>query len=394
MQIENWGLLWCWVWAAGECGWLDGRMVGLLQGRGVSRGRDVGRARGWVWGVRTGDIFLFSTGGGVARGECGVRIEGAAGAWRVLGAHGGGGGGLDTGHSPIPLRRCRLRPLMLDHPGNPPAPLDYSPILSARRRWLRRIKRWCPAGALLAVAILWIIYGPTAWRSWKLLRLQEDCLKADLPADRPVYIAHPQKAAQLLADRPGEYKAYSSHEAVRVDPRWSELAAALGIRAGGAGGPFATLFLHERTSPSGHRRLVVIESFTFEPVIGWKNRYRAALMATVIEPAGFGRVPKFSSAEPMHDDYVDHILLKGAVRTADMILAAGHPDSSDPSRFTIAASVFGTLEIFDGQLRDDDTVAIYLRDPAGYFDRRMAVWPRPSSRPSTTSQPVTQPPSP
>src|SRR4051812_31673275 len=115
-------------------------------------------------------------------------------------------------------------------PSAPPPPaLDYAPAPGARRRLARRVLRWWPAWLLLVAVGLGIAYGPRAWRRYQLLKLQEACLTAELPQDRPVEEDDPAAAAALMAARPGEYVLRSDGCAVRVDPRWAALAAELGV---------------------------------------------------------------------------------------------------------------------------------------------------------------------
>src|SRR5687767_516862 len=107
----------------------------------------------------------------------------------------------------------------------PSAPaLDYASPPTARRRWKRRRRRAWPVGLLLVVVGLGIAYGPGVWRQWHVLRLQEACMTAVLPADRPVYEDGKVAVRALVAAWPGEYQLNRwEGGAVRVDSRWAAL---------------------------------------------------------------------------------------------------------------------------------------------------------------------------
>src|SRR4051812_38554429 len=130
--------------------------------------------------------------------------------------------------------------------------LEYGTEMSARRRWVRR-------GIRLAAVILGgggaIFYGPRVMRHWERLKVQARCMEAELPADRPMVEWNETIVSQLLANRRGEYSAGWWTSAVRTDPRWQDYSARLGIGSSSVE-TNGTLFMHERRTPSGERRLV------------------------------------------------------------------------------------------------------------------------------------------
>ncbi|HYE21203.1 MAG TPA: hypothetical protein VEA69_22345, partial [Tepidisphaeraceae bacterium] len=105
------------------------------------------------------------------------------------------------------------------------------------------------------------------------MRLQAACMTAQMPQGRAVYEGDPAAAAALMAAWPGEYR-LGPEGAARTDARWTAFWATAGGTAAPWGGSpgSATTFCHERYTPAGRRRLVVVEGL---------------LSAAVVEPAGW-----------------------------------------------------------------------------------------------------------
>src|SRR5258706_502512 len=123
-----------------------------------------------------------------------------------------------------------------------------------------------------------VFYGPRVVRHWELLKLQARCMEAELPADRPTVEWNETVVRRLLASRSGEYSAGWWTSAVRPDPRWQDYSTRLGI--GSFVPPRGTLFIHERCTPSGERRLVVVEGNALVSMM------QGVLWVTVVRPAG------------------------------------------------------------------------------------------------------------
>jgi len=243
----------------------------------------------------------------------------------------------------------------LESSAAPPA-LDYAPRPSRRRRVLRRALRWWPAWTLLVLVGLGIGYGPEAWRHYQLMRLQAACLTAQMPQDRPAMEEDPAAARALVAARPGEYALDPLGRAVRSDPRWAALLAATGWGARPSIAPgwlLPTTFCHERQTPDGRRRLVVLE---------W------ARYVTVVEPAGWlGGAPRLVRLrevidwdEPSWSAMGRISNLSGPSRTA-----AGLPDPADPTRFTVPFVISGVTGTWECRLGDDEQVTVRILDPEG-----------------------------
>ncbi|HYE18553.1 MAG TPA: hypothetical protein VEA69_08920 [Tepidisphaeraceae bacterium] len=260
----------------------------------------------------------------------------------------------------------------------PPA-LDYAPPPTAGRRRLRWVARRWPLWLLLAAAGLGWAYGPPAWRHGRLIRLQEACLSAELPRERPVIEADAVAAAALVAARPAEYRRNPVGHAVRVDPRWAALAAELGLPPWPdppPGYPLWTMFCHERFTPDGRRRLVVVEGWGLHAVV------------TTVEPGGWaGRRPRVAWRDSAvwgpasAKAYVEAHDVPGSSRHE-----AGVPDPDDRSRFTVPIVRKGVHGTFELRLGDDDRVTIRLLDPDAFTARAnvlRAARDRAASRPTT-----------
>ncbi|HYE17613.1 MAG TPA: hypothetical protein VEA69_04170 [Tepidisphaeraceae bacterium] len=249
-----------------------------------------------------------------------------------------------------------------------PSALDYAP--PPRRRVLLRL--W-PAAVLLALAGLAIVYGPGAWRHWKLMRLQSACMTAQLPTDRPMFLGDGanRDAVDLLAARAVEYQPDEFGQAERVDARWAALAAEVGVPLRPhtpSWYTWATTFCHERHTPDGRRRLVVVEG---------------AFYATVIEPATWlgGRPRVLWRGWTIQDAESAAALRVAASRyLGHNRLDGGTPDPADRSRFTVRFEEGLVPGMWEHRLGDDDRVTTRMTDPAGFAARAKAFvppWERP-----------------
>ncbi len=249
-----------------------------------------------------------------------------------------------------------------------PISLAYEPRRKAVwRRWRRRAKRLVLAGILAGMGLAGWKYLPQAWEHWQILRAQDRCMVAELP-DRAVYDSDPDRAKALLARWPGEYQSMGSSAAGRVDPRWKDLAGRLGLAA--PAGNSATVFLHERMTPSGKRRLVVVE--------------KAGLGVTVIEPAGSWNAananqseitktsgPGFTKLNPLFNIWDP---TRGMLDASPVRISPGVCDSSDPTRFHFSISIAGVEDQLDGQLQNDGTVYFEVRSGDEFYHRVHKAW--------------------
>jgi hypothetical protein len=127
-----------------------------------------------------------------------------------------------------------------------------------------------------------------------------------------------------------------------------------------------TLFLHERRSPSGNRRLVSVDLR-----ISWGPESTAVdVEKRAIVPGGWRSEPKETWGGPPAGDVNttnlvgqrQHLLNVPYGKTLKVI--AGRPDPSDASHFTIDYEIDGRSETIDGRLNDDDSVDLKLRNAA------------------------------
>ena len=250
-------------------------------------------------------------------------------------------------------------------PESPPPALDYAG--PSRPGLLRRALRWWPIWALVVAAGFGVAYGPGVWRHVRLMRLQAACLSADLPRDRPVLETDRAAAAALVAAGPPEYSLDLNGVAVRRDPRWAALAAELGLPpwpGHGPGYPMPTVFCGERFTPSGARRLVVLEGFDDVTVIepaGWGGgRPRVVWRARVRQAAAFDRV----------GEVLNRLVLAPGASPSAM---AGVPDPADRSRFTMSAKFNGVPATVEFRLGDDDQVTQAVVDEPGFTARAVAA---------------------
>lgn len=139
-----------------------------------------------------------------------------------------------------------------------------------------------------------------------------------------------------------------------VAPPWAELASRMtptGIQSSG------TVFLHERTSPSGHRRLVVVDAVGTYPLMLDRPRggpvQLETCLARVIRPGSPGLPPVGA---------VNDSTVAFWVRPPDVLLP-GPVDPIDRSHLQFRCQRTGQPDaVVDGWLRDDDTVAFETSD--------------------------------
>jgi len=234
--------------------------------------------------------------------------------------------------------------------GPPAPPLDYHQRPSTRRRLIKRMLRWWPAYLGLLAVGLGVACGPRLLERSKLLSLQEACMTAELPQDRPVFETNPESARSLVAAYPAEYRLQNA-SAIRADNRWLKLLTQLGINpkpGRWTGFPFETDFLHERFTPSGARRLVVIENLG---------------MAVLVEPRGWFRRPRVIDFRAIEFDERSARLWQRAKNGRTLTrISAGTPDPTDGSRFTISETLGDITGTWEYRLTDDDHITGRLLD--------------------------------
>jgi hypothetical protein len=124
------------------------------------------------------------------------------------------------------------------------------------------------------------------------------------------------------------------------------------------GTPGAFLFLHERTSPGGNRRLVFIYyspetySFTARFIAGYNLSIRVTTPGTWTSRPLSGTRGR------------DLDVLSGFPRTMPRVrVFAGQVDPDDAAHFTIRYQMWDQEDILDGRLDDLDNVTLTPRKP-------------------------------
>ncbi len=110
------------------------------------------------------------------------------------------------------------------------------------------------------------------------------------------------------------------------------------------------VFLHERVSPTGHKRLVIVRG---HPGLSLSAMNLSEFEWSVIEPAGL-----------FHDARLLHLGTQGyspfGLFSARKF-AYGAADPADPSHFTLSLSAGDESTIIYGWLQDDDTIRLRER---------------------------------
>jgi hypothetical protein len=213
----------------------------------------------------------------------------------------------------------------------PKSTLQYQKKPAAILRWHRRAVPI--AIALLTLFVLWRV-TPLAWRNLRVLPLQRACM---------TYTADP---AQPVATYPGGGSAPLAN--------WEAFyALASGDNLQSAG----TVFLHERTSEDGQRRLVAVDLLSY--TMAASAEQYATLYPRVVIPGSAFVLPR-----PVVRSIPQEGLQLGKMRPLNPTsIFPGEADPADASHFTIRLVHGETTTIVDGWLRNDDRVLLQPRQP-------------------------------
>jgi hypothetical protein len=230
--------------------------------------------------------------------------------------------------------------------------LEYAPRLPMR--WRKLVRRLALVLVLLAASGAGWRWGPQQWRRMQEYRRQRKCMTYTAAPERIVYEEDPKCAENLLSGNL-EYRrgrALNGGAAVAMFvPAW------LPADPNASGFHEALLFMHERTSPAGKRRLVKVwcdpswepaESmpgyFHWEieqPVSpwAWASAEDVPLeeLLTAIEEIPTGRL----SSPP---EQISHIRF-----------FAGQADPADFSHFSIKYELNDAAGMIDGWLTDEQS---------------------------------------
>jgi hypothetical protein len=215
-----------------------------------------------------------------------------------------------------------------------------------------------------------------ALQDMTILELQEACLAYTAPTDQVVVEQDSKAAALLLKEHPAEYHDYWDHpydnhfqnftlklpeagpSAMRIAPPWAALSARVKFRPDAPnydkGG---TIFCGERFTPSGERRLLVIQYIsTPTPYLYFSPR--VDLVALVITPAKGAEIPKDYALQHNHGVWVTNVIVPPPVR-----IYAGQSDPADRTHVTFKYELKGKSDVVDIRLADDESVDAMPRAP-------------------------------
>jgi hypothetical protein len=244
------------------------------------------------------------------------------------------------------------------------APLDYAPA-PRNRRWIYRATF---VSLLLGLSLVAWKRGPTWWRRAEILYWQHQCLQFSPVADTVVYEEDPTAAAALLAGNP-KYHPYplqrrtssqaaaSPATAAALDVSdWNKLTTVLSrlysplIKPG-------VIFLHERISPAGHRRLVCVR---YRP----QGNTFSAQFIQGLNCDTFTVIPGTWSQPPIYRlqwTFAWDVETVWPRKPPLVRIFAGQPDPNDPAHFTIRYRMWGQEDVLDGRLLDNDRVTLTFR---------------------------------
>jgi len=123
-------------------------------------------------------------------------------------------------------------------------------------------------------------------------------------------------------------------------------------------------FLHERRSPGGNRRLVVLDL----SVSWFKEATEISIDKAVVRPATWSANPFWTPVKQGATDMAvtdDHAARQSVLSVGfgqSLEILPGRADPDDDSHFTIDFRVGDQAGVIDGKLCDDDTVTLEVRD--------------------------------
>jgi len=229
--------------------------------------------------------------------------------------------------------------------------LDYAkPPRWHRRRWFARAMI---AVALIAVAASAWRWGPEKWEKAQLLYWQWRCMTYSPPADQIVFDQDPAGKSPLLNGGQEYIPVVESGfdgPAITVAARVPDCTNRFISLLYGPGKNWSQpiLFMHERTTRSGHRYLIILFGESFEKMDYLDGQlgpqyvsYKPGTLRNRPEPAG--------NSMNFKDDYLQW------PSPRHLRIYAGQADPIDASHFTIRYVEDGKTRMVDGYLEDAET---------------------------------------
>lgn len=222
-----------------------------------------------------------------------------------------------------------------------PSPISYE----KPNRWRIWVRRATLPAIIIALGVLALVYGPSVSRHVELLRWQRRAMQFDRPADQVVYESDPARAravSRTIADM--EAANSSGAPVYQFSRTWREF---FKILEPPGRKPGALLFLHERWTPKGQRRLVSVDL----PA----RAEQPAFHMLVFRPGTMGSNPGLLD----ESSWIPPFLTQP--RPAGLKIMAGQVDARDASHFTIEWQSDAQSGVIDGYLLDNDRVVLEER---------------------------------
>lgn len=202
--------------------------------------------------------------------------------------------------------------------------------------------------------------GPRAWKHVVLLYWQRQCMNYDSRSDVLLYEKDPAKAAALLGQPRTDYVPLSlyirAHVSITQALYYPRILREFEVRTLMAFCPrdSAIIYMHERHTPAGKRRLVVVYT---QP---WDDSGCLWEWA-VYDPALISQPKLLNNGQDLEG-------MKRGMMTGFYVpkrLGPGQSDPADATHFTIPCTSNGHLAAtYDGRLTDEDKIEITLRGGA------------------------------
>jgi hypothetical protein len=209
---------------------------------------------------------------------------------------------------------------------------------------LKFLRRWILTVILIVSVSPLAYFAPTWWGYFlytnQVRTLQQKCLTYSPSPDQIIYDTDPADRQKLLTLSP-EYRAFNDWSVFHVPAAWHDF-------RGSYDCPDGTAFIHQRTSPAGHQRLVAVDIL---PI----HKDTIELRGSVVNIAPLFNIKKLEGCRSAMGKPSDEYTTK----PTDFIrIFAGQVDPQNASRFVIPADFGDGVKLIHCQLLDDDTVQI------------------------------------